>query len=184
MENLSRPIPGQSLTDTPKNAPWERPSDMVEVAEVVDYYIARMANDDAMDDLAAIFTGGAPLEVVVNTMIKHGSMNGVHPIQSGMLAAPSIAAFIKSAMETYGIKVQDTLEDPTAAKERRSERRIRMLANAALTGKLGDEPEAMEEPTDLPEEEMPEEASVEAMPEDDMAEEVPMMLSIGLMAKE
>jgi hypothetical protein len=43
---LSGPIPGQSLTDTPGNYPWEKPPEMVEVEDVVKFYINKLADQD------------------------------------------------------------------------------------------------------------------------------------------
>ena len=52
MTNLIQaPVPGQSLTDSPKNPPWERPSELSEVKDVVTYYIERLADEDVMDDM-------------------------------------------------------------------------------------------------------------------------------------
>ena len=35
LANAGRPIPGQSLTSTPKGAPYERPPEIVELQDVV-----------------------------------------------------------------------------------------------------------------------------------------------------
>ena len=36
---FDRPIPGQSLTDTPRNNPWENPAEMSDIEDVTKYYI-------------------------------------------------------------------------------------------------------------------------------------------------
>jgi len=109
---FSRPIPGQSLTATPKNAPWERPPELVETGDAVKYYINKLADEDVMDDLAVTFEMGADLKTVVETLMTMGSMKGLHTVEVGMLAGPIVASFVKAAMSTYGIKVKETATDP------------------------------------------------------------------------
>ena len=60
-------IPGQSLTDLPKNSPWEKPSELSEVKDVVKYYVERLADDEVMDDLTVVFELGGDLQTVTET---------------------------------------------------------------------------------------------------------------------
>ena len=119
-ELIQGPIPGQSLTDLPKNAPWEKPSEIAEVGDVVKHYIERLADDDIMDDLTVVFKLGGDLKTITETIMMTGSMNGVHTVEAGMLAGPIVAKFIKIAMESYGIDAPETnvsSEEKSKAKE-------------------------------------------------------------------
>ena len=127
MDQFMRPIPGQSLTDTPKNAPWERPPELVETGEVVKFYLNKLADEDVMDDLAVTFELGADLESIVETLMITGSMKGVHTVEAGMLAGPVVGAFIKQAMSTYGVDVKETMIDPKEAKKQKAEDRIKRI---------------------------------------------------------
>lgn len=127
MDQFMRPIPGQSLTDSPKNSPWERPPELVETGEVVKFYLQKLANDDVMDDLAVTFELGADVETIVETMMLTGSMKGVHTVEAGMLAGPVVGAFIKQAMTTYGIDVKETMVDPKEAKKQKANDRIKRI---------------------------------------------------------
>ena len=46
---LDRPIPGQSLTDEPKNYPWERPPEISDPDEALSFYINKLENPDTLD---------------------------------------------------------------------------------------------------------------------------------------
>ena len=119
-ELIQGPIPGQSLTDLPKNAPWEKPSEIAEVGDVVKHYVERLADDDIMDDLTVVFKLGGDLKTITETIMMTGSMNGVHTVEAGMLAGPIVAKFIKIAMESYGIDAPETnvsSEEKSKAKE-------------------------------------------------------------------
>ena len=133
MTNLIQaPVPGQSLTDSPRNSPWERPSELSEVKDVVSYYIERLADDDIMDDMSVLFDLGADLETVTETLQMTGAMKGVHTAEAGMLAGPIIASFIHAAMKSYGIDAPETNVDPEQRSEKREYARVIALVNKAL----------------------------------------------------
>lgn len=112
MVNLFQaPVPGQSLTDTPRNAPWERPSEYNTVEEAVTHYIRSISDPETMDDIALAFELGADLKTMTEVMMLAGSMKGLHTVETGMLAGPVVATYIKASMQTYGI---DTPETPVS----------------------------------------------------------------------
>lgn len=105
---FDRPIPGQSLTDEPRNNPWENPAEMADIEDVTKYYINRLANQDVIDDLAAVMEVGVPLKPVVQTITSAGTMRGLHSVDNAILVGPIIHQFLKSAMEAQGVSVRDT----------------------------------------------------------------------------
>ena len=70
------PIPGQSLTDEPGNAPWEKPAEISSVEDTVKYYINKLADQDVMDDLAVMFDAGLTVKPFVKTMVQAGVYAG------------------------------------------------------------------------------------------------------------
>tara|TARA_R110000824_G_scaffold401151_1_gene611081 strand:+ start:113 stop:703 length:591 start_codon:yes stop_codon:yes gene_type:complete len=133
MTNLIQaPVPGQSLTDSPRNSPWERPSELSEVKDVVSYYIERLADDDIMDDMSVLFDLGADLETVTETLQMTGAMKGVHTAEAGMLAGPIVASFLKTALATYGIDAPERNVSDEKRMEDKEHGRISKLINAAL----------------------------------------------------
>ena len=115
MVNLFQaPIPGQSLTDSPRNAPWERPAQYNTVEEAVTHYIRTLSDDNTMDDIAMAFDMGADLKTMTEVLMLSGSMKGLHTVEVGMLAGPVVASYIKAAMQTYGV---DTPETPISYEE-------------------------------------------------------------------
>lgn len=124
-------IPGQSLTDLPKNSPWEKPSELSEVKDVVKYYVERLADDEVMDDLTVVFELGGDLQTVTETICLTGSMKGMHTVEAGMLAGPVVASFIKAAMKTYGIDTPETIVSTEKKSETREFSRLMALVNKA-----------------------------------------------------
>lgn len=134
MVNLIQgPIPGQSLTDTPRNAPWERPAEIDTVEGAVEYYIKKLANQDAMDDISVLFELGGDLETITKTFVTYGAMQGLHTVEVGMLAGPVVASFIKVGMESYGIDVPETAVSFEEAAEEKELKRVRMLMEDAVS---------------------------------------------------
>ena len=129
---LSAPIPGQSLTDTPRNYPWENPPQMADYQEVTKYYINRMANQDVMDDLAVLFEGGMPIAPFVESITTMGVMEGLHTVDVSLIVAPVLHAFIKAAMLEYGIDAKDDTYNPDRDPTEREKRRLMTAVQLAL----------------------------------------------------
>ncbi len=92
---LDAPIPGQSLTDQPKNWPWENPPEMADPEEATQYYINKLADEEIMDDLSVLLGSDMPVAPFVKTLLTMGVMNGLHSIDVSMIIAPVIHAFIR-----------------------------------------------------------------------------------------
>lgn len=129
---LSAPIPGQSLTDTPKNYAWENPPQMADYEEVTKYYIGRLANQDVMDDLSVLFEGGMPITPLVESITTMGVMEGLHTVDVSLIVAPVLHAFIKAAMLEYGIDAKDETYDPEKDPTEREKRRLMTSIQLAL----------------------------------------------------
>ena len=143
---LRGPIPGQSLTDTPGNYPWEQPPEMVEVEDVVKFYVNKLANQDVMDDLAVMFEADMPVSSFVKTLMLSGTVNGRHTIDAGTLAAPAIHAFVKAAMTQYGIEVRDEPYDPKKDPSVREQKRLEMRIKLAMADAEANERTAENDP--------------------------------------
>ena len=178
------PIPGQSLTMTPKNAPWERPPEMTDVKDVIDDYIDTISSEEVVDDLLMMLKLNVPIEPIVESLTSLGIYKGKHSPDVKLLVAPVIHKYIELIAKKAGIPVRDSIaEDKTKAKQERDENRVKVLLMKKLEsmpdttepdlgtdlaeqtlGALGDtamEKPSMEEPSmdtpiDAPQEQTPE----------------------------
>lgn len=183
---IQGPIPGQSLTDEPRNSPWEKPSEMSTVEEVVKHYVNTFADQDVMDDIAVAFELGADLQTFTKTVVTMGAMKGLHTVEAGMLAGPTVASFIKIAMQSYGI---ETPEKPISMKEAISAKekaRLNQLLDRAVSDAYADGDDSTDPGIALIEE-MAEMDSPEAEttePEMEVTEEAPTPdTGMGLMSR-
>jgi len=187
---LRAPIPGQSLTDEPRNAPWETPPDLNTVEEALEYYVKRLSKEKALDDLALVFQLGGDLDTISETVTVMGTMNGVHTVDVQMLVKPLVAEYIRLAMRTYGITVKDAMFDEAEMNKKLEEGRMDAILQDAIersikgngrdvgTELLEDMQAATEEQAETPEFEESETEEYEAQ-----ETEAPTEAPAGLMAR-
>jgi hypothetical protein len=186
---FNAPIPGQSLTTEPRNNPWENPAEMSDVGDVIKYYVNKLADDEVMDDLAAILDQGIAVKTIVVGMYRAGVMNGLHTVDAGILAAPAIHAFIRAAVKEMGIDVKDDSENlEKRITDKEKDRFNALVIKYMSQGIPEDEGTAFLEEIsgNVSEEPMPQ--SEEPMPEEDMVEEEETVMEpeeapMGLMAR-
>ena len=135
------PIPGQSLTMTPKNAPWERPPEMTDVKDVIDDYIDTVSSEEVVDDLLMMLKLGSPIEPIVESLTSLGIYKGKHSPDVKLLVAPVIHKYIELIAKKAGIPVRDYIAEGKAkAKQERDENRVKVL----LRKKLENMPDSVE----------------------------------------
>ena len=172
---FDQPIPGQSLTGEPKNNPWEEPAMMSSVEEATMFYINGMANQEVIDDFAAVCQTGLSLKPIVDTIVSSATMNGIHSVDVGMLVKPIIHEFLKQAITSMGVEVKDDGRDYQKEAEEKELQRF----NAIVGSYLRDNPDDGTDPGKRMLSEL-----VEKQPEEeDTPEDIPEEKPKGLMAK-
>lgn len=163
MNRFERPIPGQSLTATPKNAPYERPPEIADPELAIQVHLARLTDPEAMEEAMFHLEMGLDLVSLTEGILRSAVMAGVHSVDVSLIVAPVIHEYIKSVADELGIEYEEGFEDK-GAKERTRYARNAMLAKDKME-KLGVSPKEtasqMETPTPEMEQEdmmMPEEA--------------------------
>jgi hypothetical protein len=114
--SFDRPIPGQSLTAELGARPWQNPPQYTTVDEVVDYYMERMSSEDFMVQLVDVLEMGVPVTTLANTIQMSSVMNGVHTLDTGMLALPLIMEMLMLLGDSAGIKYNNGLDNPNEIK--------------------------------------------------------------------
>lgn len=132
MRALSGPIPGQSLTTTPKNYPWERPPEINDPEEAIQMHITRLSDPDMLEDvLNAIEFEDLDIQTVVMGIMRGAVANGIHSIDVGLVVAPVVHEFIKQAAKAFGITAEDGFEDKVA-KDRKKQYIVNSRAKKVL----------------------------------------------------
>ena len=127
----NRPIPGQSLTDKPGNAPWERPPEMVDPEEALMYHIDRLTDEERMGNIRFLLEYGYDIQTLVSGILRAGVMEGKHSIDVSLIVAPVLHEYIKGNAEAMGIDYKEGFEDE-GEKKKLAYRRNKLLAQKRL----------------------------------------------------
>jgi predicted RNase H-like HicB family nuclease len=105
---LNGPIPGESLTREPGNAPWEQPPQFATVEKALAMYMDKLEEDDeALEDILFILDEGFPLDLFVETLLLNSEMEGKHTFDVSILIGPVLHEHLLSLAEAAGASVRE-----------------------------------------------------------------------------
>jgi hypothetical protein len=117
---FNAPIPGESLTREPGNAPWEQPPQYAKLEDAMNFYMTRFEDDEFLEELLFIVSNDMPIELVVENMLLYAEMNGKHTGDVSILLGPILHEYIKAMCDISEIEYRE-YQGPTKD-EKKSER--------------------------------------------------------------
>ena len=172
MRTFEAPIPGQSLTDSPKNAPYERPPETADPIEAVDIHLANLTKEGAMEDVLYFLEMGVDLQTMVQGILRSGVVAGIHSLDVSLIIAPVIHEYIKGFADASELEYNEGFDDKEANEV------ISYQRDVARAKKILDKMKEEQGMAPMPEPEMEPEMEPE---EPEMVEEEPV--KTGLMAR-
>ena len=139
------PIPGMSLTTEVGNRPWQQPTRFTKTKDVAEYYIEKLAEDEFADMLVDVAETGIPLTTIANTIQMNSVMQGIHSVDSGILALPVIMEMMLITVEAAGIEYNSGMEKNTEDQPMNTSLLLSKLEEFT-TEKTNEEPEDMPMP--------------------------------------
>ena len=136
------PIPGMSLTTEVGNRPWQQPPRFVNTKDVAEYYVEKLAEDEFADMLVDVAESGIPLTTIANTIQMNSVMQGIHSVDSGILALPVIMEMMLITVEAAGIEYNSGMDDVTTNKPMSTELLLSKLKDFS-TEQMDEEPDDM-----------------------------------------
>ena len=70
LPTMEAAIPGQSLTDEPKNFAWERPPEINDPDLAIRYHMNRIADPEVLDNVFFALDFGVPTKVITKSMMN------------------------------------------------------------------------------------------------------------------
>ena len=181
------PVPGQSLTDEPKNAPWENPAMYADPLDALEFYMKKLGDVEAQEELIDTLDIGVPISIVADSMLSNGVMNGIHSVDTKLILKPYIALQVKAIADVVGVDYKETMLDYKDKDEAAQEKRMRTLA-AKLKVQLGlGKKQDAEDPGVILQEQVVEELSTDAevdITEDSFSDVLESAPTEGLMSRE
>jgi|11BtaG_2_1085332.scaffolds.fasta_scaffold01676_6 hypothetical protein len=185
---FSAPIPGQSLTDTPKNFPWERPAEITDPREAIKFHIDGINRPEALDNIIEMLQIGIPVNALSKTALTTAQMEGIHSVDVSLIIGDVIKEELISIAEEAGIDYV-TGDEPseTDIKEKEEQEVLALLRKKiGAADEMDAGVEMMQQTADMmdSEEEPQEEAEpVLMMDQEEQEEETMPQEPRGLMAK-
>lgn len=187
---LNAPIPGQSLTDEPKNYPWERPPEITDPREAIKFHVDGLTEPKAIDNIIELLQIGMPVATLAKTALTTAQMEGIHTVDVSLIIKDVIQEEIASIAEEAGIDyLMGDEPDETELKEKEEQQILALIRKRLKSVEPGSEEDdsgvefmrqsadMLVAPDDKVEEPMDSEAPVD-MTQDVMIqedEEIPMM---------
>lgn len=174
---FDRPVPGQSLTTTPKNMPYERPPEVTDPDEALAIHLAKLSDADTLEDIMYLLEIDIDIQTIVEGITRSAVMAGIHSVDVSLIVQPTMHEFIRTAADALGVEYKTGFEKEDRSQLRKD--RASALSNKKLE-KMGINIEETLAQVDMEEvKERPEEEAEEAMQDVTQAEKPK-----GLMAKE
>ena len=166
------PIPGQSLTNEPKNYTWENPPKFIYPEDALIWHMERLEEPERIKSIFHFLKLGVDVVTLVESITRNAVAKGFHTIDVSLIISPVIHEYIVGIAEVAGIEFNEGLdeEEPDGeelAYDIREKEALKILAEL----KKNKEPNL-----DALEESIPENPSVV---QEEMPEEKPQ----GLMAR-
>jgi hypothetical protein len=137
---LQAPIPGQSLTDTPKNFPWERPAEYSDPTEAARFELKRLNRPEALDSILSLLQVGFPIIPLAETIKTNSQAEGLYNPDIGLLITPIITQQLISTAEDAGIEYVMGDEESEEARTEKEDQRVEAMLQKKITKMLTKDP--------------------------------------------
>ncbi len=121
---MSKPIPGQSLTVEPRKYPYERPPEVSDPEEAMQLHIKRLQEDEmqqSLIDLVELDPEEHDIKTITTGLLRSAVANGVHSLDVSMIVAPVVHQQIKNILDDADVDYEEGLVDyKKTAKDRKS----------------------------------------------------------------
>jgi|TARA_R110002012_G_scaffold117553_1_gene265539 hypothetical protein len=96
------PIPGQSLTDTPGNYPWEHPPQYTDLNTAAEYVWDILHEENKLEQVLLILKSGVSVEAIARGILFTGFVDGKWTVDLAML----LAEIVFNQVLALGIKAK------------------------------------------------------------------------------
>ena len=98
------PVAGQSLTDTPKNYPWEHAPQYATVEDASMQVWDGLHNEATMQKVLVLLEAGLTVEEITKVIVFAGFVEGKFTPDTGLLLTPIVAKMIIAIGKSAGIE--------------------------------------------------------------------------------
>ena len=111
MAQFDYPVPGQSLTTTPKNAPYERPPQITEPQEALKAHVDNLSKKESVEDIKYYVEMGLDVKSIVEALLRSAVAEGIHSIDISLIIAPLLHQIIVTLLDKMGIEYDEGISN-------------------------------------------------------------------------
>ena len=115
-------IPGQSLTDEPKNFAWERPPEIVDPDKAIAYHMDYLNNPEVIESTLFVLASGLPVKNFVDVLLTNAVGNGMHSIDVSLIIKPVIQEAVTLTAKEADIEFQEEFDNSKATEKSKRDR--------------------------------------------------------------
>ena len=104
------PIPGESLTREPKNAPYERPPELNDPEDALIYHTDRLTNERRIKAAMLLLEEGIDIKTLTEGLLRKGVLDGIHSVDVSLIIAPAVHEYIKTTADMAGVEYKEGFE--------------------------------------------------------------------------
>lgn len=104
------PIPGQSLTNEPKNYAWENPPQFPEPEEALLFYMEDLRKPEKIEAILDTLTQGIDVVTLTEGITRNAVSKGRHTIDVSLIISPIIHEYIVGLAEVADIDFDEGIE--------------------------------------------------------------------------
>jgi hypothetical protein len=127
MKQFDAPIPGQSLTNEPRNYPWERPPETTNPDEAVVHHLTRIGQPEILNNILDAVGQGIPVSMLTDLVLTGAVAKGIHSIDISMMIAPVIQDYIVNLLDEEKVEYTEFFSDDSDDD---------LIKNVALSGAI------------------------------------------------
>lgn len=98
------PIPGQSLTDTPKNYVWENPPRFTEKEKAANFIWKRLHRKETLTKIILMLETGMSVESITRVIVFSGFVEGAFNVDLAIVISPVVQKMILAIGKAAGVE--------------------------------------------------------------------------------
>ena len=112
------PVPGQSLTDTPGNYPWEHPPQFTDPEEATEFIWQTLHTEEFMEQVIGMLDAGVPIEAITRVIVFGGFVEGKFTPDLGFLITEPVMKMLMAIGVRAGLNnIRMSMQDVTNSKQ-------------------------------------------------------------------
>ena len=110
-DSLGAPIPGQSLTSTPGQLPYERPPITTNPEDALEALVEYIRKPTSIKTIVHLMNAGVSAETIASSFVLGGVSEGIYDVDLAEIIKPPLVMYIVEVAYDNGVKEGNVIND-------------------------------------------------------------------------